>query len=54
MQNEEQRAYLREYGCDRVRGYYFSEPLPAQDFSELPRREKVLLSVSTRSTRSGT
>jgi EAL domain-containing protein (putative c-di-GMP-specific phosphodiesterase class I) len=48
VQNEEQRACLREYGCDRVQGYYFSEPLPAQDFSELPKREKVLLSVSTR------
>jgi EAL domain-containing protein (putative c-di-GMP-specific phosphodiesterase class I) len=48
VQNEEQRACLCEYGCDRVQGYYFGEPLPAEDFSELPKREKVLLSVSTR------
>jgi EAL domain-containing protein (putative c-di-GMP-specific phosphodiesterase class I) len=48
VENEEQLAYLREYGCDRVQGYYFSEPLPAEDFSELLKREKPLLSVSVR------
>jgi diguanylate cyclase (GGDEF)-like protein/PAS domain S-box-containing protein len=48
VENEEQLAYLREYGCDRVQGYYFSEPLPAEDFSELLKREKPLLSVSAR------
>jgi diguanylate cyclase (GGDEF)-like protein/PAS domain S-box-containing protein len=46
VENEEQLAYLRESGCDRVQGYYFSEPLPAEDFSELLKREKPLLSVS--------
>jgi EAL domain-containing protein (putative c-di-GMP-specific phosphodiesterase class I) len=48
VENEEQLAYLRESGCDRVQGYYFSEPLPAEDFSELLKREKPLLSVSVR------
>jgi EAL domain-containing protein (putative c-di-GMP-specific phosphodiesterase class I) len=48
VQNEEQRACLREYGCDRVQSYYFGEPLPAEDFSELLKREKPLLSVSAR------
>jgi EAL domain-containing protein (putative c-di-GMP-specific phosphodiesterase class I) len=47
VENEEQLTYLRESGCDRAQGYYFSEPLPAEDFSELLKREKPLLIVSS-------
>jgi len=35
-----------EHGCDWVQGYYVSEPLPAEDFSELLKKGKPLLSVS--------
>ena len=28
----EQLEYLREYGCDVVQGYYYSRPLPADEF----------------------
>jgi diguanylate cyclase (GGDEF)-like protein/PAS domain S-box-containing protein len=48
VENEEQLTYLREHGCDWVQGYYFSEPLPAEDFSELLKKGKPLLSVSVR------
>ena len=30
-----QLAFLREQGCDQVQGYYFSRPLPADDFAGL-------------------
>ncbi len=46
VENEEKLTYLREHGCDLVQGYYFSEPLPAEEFSELLERGKPLLSVS--------
>ena len=48
VENAEQRAYLREHGCDWVQGYSFSEPLPVEDFSELFRKRKLLLSVLVR------
>jgi EAL domain-containing protein (putative c-di-GMP-specific phosphodiesterase class I) len=48
VENKEQLAYLREHGCDRVQGYYFSEPLQVEDFSELLKKRKPPLSVSVR------
>jgi EAL domain-containing protein (putative c-di-GMP-specific phosphodiesterase class I) len=48
VESGEQLAYLREHGCDQVQGYYFSEPLPAEEFSELLKKGKPLLSVSAR------
>jgi EAL domain-containing protein (putative c-di-GMP-specific phosphodiesterase class I) len=29
---------LRDHGCDQMQGYYFSKPVPADDFAELLRR----------------
>jgi len=46
VENEEQLTFLREHGCDQVQGYYFSEPLPAEEFFELLKRGKPLLSGS--------
>ena len=48
VEKEEQLAYLREHGCDQAQGYYFGEPLPAEDFLELLKRGKMLLSASVR------
>ncbi len=45
VENAEQLSYLREHGCDLVQGYYFSEPLSAEEFLELLERGKPLLSV---------
>jgi len=30
----EQLAYLRELGCDRAQGFYFSKPVPPDEFAE--------------------
>ena len=35
VENEDQYQILKEIGCDVIQGYYFSRPLPADDFLEL-------------------
>ena len=32
VETEEQMLTLKEMGCDIVQGYYFSKPLPAEEF----------------------
>jgi len=32
VETEGQLAFLREQGCNEVQGYYFSKPLPAEQF----------------------
>ncbi|HZY66283.1 MAG TPA: EAL domain-containing protein, partial [Rubrobacteraceae bacterium] len=39
---EEQLDFLRESGCDQAQGYYFSAPVPADDFTRLLKSEKSL------------
>jgi EAL domain-containing protein (putative c-di-GMP-specific phosphodiesterase class I) len=31
VEKDAQLAFLRERGCDRVQGYYFSPPLPGEE-----------------------
>ncbi|SFN35582.1 PAS domain S-box-containing protein/diguanylate cyclase (GGDEF) domain-containing protein [Formivibrio citricus] len=42
VETPEQLAFLREYRCDMIQGYYFSRPLPAADFAALLREGKRL------------
>lgn len=35
VETEEQVAFLREHHCDEMQGYYFSKPLPADQFADL-------------------
>lgn len=35
VETEEQVAFLREHDCDEMQGYYFSKPLPANEFASL-------------------
>ena len=46
VETEEQLAYLRERGCDLVQGFYFSEPVPAEELSKLVRRDEPLTNFS--------
>ena len=36
-----QRAFLRDQGCDEMQGYYFSKPLPAEQFEAFARSNVV-------------
>ncbi len=37
VETEEQLRFLRELGCDEMQGYYFSRPLPEDEFQRLLR-----------------
>jgi EAL domain-containing protein (putative c-di-GMP-specific phosphodiesterase class I) len=37
VETEGQLAFLRDKGCDEVQGYYFSKPLPADQFEAFAR-----------------
>lgn len=39
VENKEQYEFLKENGCDIIQGYYFSKPLPANEFEELMIKE---------------
>ena len=35
METKEQADCLKEYGCDYLQGFYFSKPLPEEEFAKL-------------------
>lgn len=39
VETEEQYLFLKENGCDVIQGYYFSKPLPQEEFEELLKKE---------------
>jgi diguanylate cyclase (GGDEF)-like protein len=47
VETREQAEYLRTHACDELQGFYFSRPLPAEQFTQL------LLAQSTATTFSG-
>lgn len=40
VEDEAQIGYLWQNGCDQIQGYFFSKPLPAEEFAELLRQGK--------------
>ena len=40
VETEKQLMLLKESGCDLVQGFYFSRPLPAEDFEKLLREKR--------------
>jgi len=42
VETGEQMAFLRLRHCDEIQGYYFSKPLPAEDFADLLREDRRL------------
>ena len=45
VETAEQLAYLRHQGCDEMQGYYFSRPLPVEEFEQLLRQRRGLSSL---------
>lgn len=41
VETEEQRALLESYRCDYFQGYYFSKPVPAEQFMEFVKRSAI-------------
>ena len=35
VETKEQADFLYEHGCDKIQGYYFSRPIPPEDFEKL-------------------
>jgi EAL domain-containing protein (putative c-di-GMP-specific phosphodiesterase class I) len=48
VETAEQLDYLRHQGCDEMQGYYFSRPLPAQEFEQLLRQRRGLAALGRR------
>lgn len=42
VETAEQLAYLKQYECDEMQGFYFSKPLTAEEFSILLKSETML------------
>lgn len=38
VENDDQLALLRDYGCEQIQGYLFSRPVPAEEFTRLYKR----------------
>ncbi|MGB7846449.1 MAG: EAL domain-containing protein [Candidatus Acidiferrum sp.] len=47
VENEEQISFLRAHHCDEFQGFYFSKPLPANDFAERLRRSLLTPACSS-------
>ncbi|CAN5877401.1 hypothetical protein BH23ACT11_BH23ACT11_15080 [soil metagenome] len=45
IETEEQLNLLREGGCDQAQGFYFSKPVPAEDFAALSKTGEPLRGV---------
>jgi len=42
VEKDAQLAYLRRHGCDEMQGYYFSRPVPEDEFEQMLREGKYL------------
>lgn len=43
VESEDQVSFLNHIGCDSIQGYYFSKPLPMEEFSKLLTTDQVAL-----------
>ena len=42
VETDVQMAFLRNHGCDAIQGFYFSRPIPADDFAALLEQHKLV------------
>lgn len=43
VEDTEVVAFLRAHACDQAQGYFFSKPLPAEDFARFVRQYRAVL-----------
>ena len=41
VETEEQLAFLQSQKCDKIQGYFFSRPVPAEEFRKLLDKETI-------------
>lgn len=41
VETEQQRQFLIEHGCDMLQGYLFAKPMPAEEFTQMLRKNKT-------------
>jgi len=46
VEREAQLAYLRRHGCDEIQGFYFSRPVPAEEFEAMVREGRTLATAA--------
>ena len=39
VETEKQMKFIKDNGCDYIQGYYFSKPLPPEEFEKLIEKE---------------
>lgn len=54
VETEEQLDFLRHQGCDQVQGYYFSRPIPFEDFEQMLRENQRKLARSSENSTEST
>jgi len=47
VEDEQQLAYLCEQGCDEFQGYFFYKPLPTSEFTQVLKRQKMIMENQT-------
>ena len=46
VETKGQFEYLRSHGCDEMQGFYFSKPVPAQEFEQLLREQRQVTAAA--------
>ncbi len=56
VETEQQKQFLIEHGCDMLQGYLFARPMPAEEFTQLLRKDspvpRIINSTTTQRFRS--
>ncbi|MFX8685137.1 EAL domain-containing protein, partial [Acinetobacter baumannii] len=47
VETEAQMQYLRRHGCDEMQGYFFSKPVPSQEFAQQLAADRRLTLLAT-------
>ena len=53
VETKEQTQFLRDQNCDEIQGYYFSKPIPIEEFTTLLQKERsdTSLSIGSRNSK---